>query len=48
MVMKAGQIVETGETEVVFSNPQHDYTRQLIAATPDLEAALKRREIAAA
>jgi peptide/nickel transport system ATP-binding protein len=48
MVMKAGQIVEAGETEAVFSNPQHDYTRQLIAATPDLEAALRRREIAAA
>lgn len=48
MVMKAGRIVEAGETEAVFSNPQHDYTRQLIAATPDLEAALKRREIAAA
>jgi peptide/nickel transport system ATP-binding protein len=47
MVMKAGQIVEAGETEAVFSNPQHDYTRQLIAATPDLEAALRRREIAA-
>lgn len=48
MVMKAGKIVEAGETEAVFSNPQHEYTRQLLAATPDLEAALKRREIAAA
>ncbi len=48
MVMKAGKIVEAGETESIFSNPQHDYTRQLLAATPDLEVALKRREIAAA
>ena len=48
MVMKAGKIVETGETEAVFSNPQHEYTRQLLAATPDLEAALRRREIAVA
>ncbi len=48
MVMKAGKIVEAGETEAVFSNPQHEYTRQLLAATPDLEAALKRREIASA
>ncbi|MET3615009.1 peptide/nickel transport system ATP-binding protein [Rhizobium aquaticum] len=48
LVMRAGKIVEAGETETVFSNPQHEYTRQLLAATPDLEAALKRREIAAA
>lgn len=48
MVMKAGKIVEAGETESIFSNPQHEYTRQLLAATPDLEVALKRREIAAA
>lgn len=47
MVMKAGKIVETGPTEAIFSNPQHPYTRQLLAATPDLKAALKRRADAA-
>jgi peptide/nickel transport system ATP-binding protein len=41
--MKAGKIVEEGETESVFRNPQHPYTQQLVAATPSLEAALAAR-----
>jgi len=38
MVMKAGKIVEQGETETVFTNPQHQYTQTLIAAAPKLPA----------
>lgn len=38
MVMQAGKIVEQGETETVFTNPQHKYTQTLIAAAPQLPA----------
>ena len=36
LVMKSGEIIEAGETEAVFSDPQHPYTRALIAAAPRL------------
>ena len=33
-VMTGGKIVETGPTKQIFDNPQHDYTRHLLAAEP--------------
>ena len=42
MVMKSGEIVEYGETEAVFTNPQHAYTKTLIAAAPSLHDALEK------
>ncbi|MEO4044303.1 dipeptide ABC transporter ATP-binding protein [Hoeflea sp. CAU 1731] len=44
LVMKSGRIVEEGPTEEVFLNPQHDYTKELLAATPILDVALSARE----
>lgn len=37
MVMYKGEIVEAGPTEQIFTDPQHDYTRGLLAAS-DLTA----------
>ena len=33
-VMTEGRIVESGRTEAIFANPQHTYTRKLLAAEP--------------
>ncbi|MCX7394820.1 MAG: ABC transporter ATP-binding protein [Planctomycetales bacterium] len=44
-VMNAGEIVEFGPSDEIYSNPQNEYTRKLIAAIPQptLEA-IERRE----
>jgi oligopeptide/dipeptide ABC transporter ATP-binding protein len=37
-VMYAGQVVETGPVDRLYSSPQHPYTRALLAALPDISA----------
>ncbi|WP_207539920.1 ABC transporter ATP-binding protein [Sabulicella rubraurantiaca] len=34
VVMKDGRVVEQGETEAIFRNPQHPYTKMLLATEP--------------
>ena len=40
MVMYAGHIVESGDTEDVLANPKHPYTQLLLSAVPDPRAPL--------
>jgi oligopeptide/dipeptide ABC transporter ATP-binding protein len=42
-IMYVGRIVEHGTSEEVFSNPQHPYTRALIAAVPSVTSRGHRR-----
>ena len=35
--MYLGKFVEVGETETVFGNPRHPYTRALLASAPTLK-----------
>jgi len=41
-VMYAGQIVEIGDAAAVLSDPQHGYTKRLIAAVPAIERRKQR------
>jgi peptide/nickel transport system ATP-binding protein len=44
-VMYAGEIIEYGQTRVVLNQPQHPYTRGLLAAIPTIRASLIPRGI---
>jgi len=37
LVMKAGEIIESGATDTVLQNPQHAYTQALLQAVPTFE-----------
>jgi len=42
LVMYKGEIVEQGAAHQIFKNPQHNYTKALIASRPSLEVRVKR------
>jgi dipeptide transport system ATP-binding protein len=53
MVMYYGEAVEYGTRDAVFSDPQHEYTRTLFAATPranveSIRARMAKRKLVAA
>ena len=43
VVMLRGVVVEQGDSDEVFSRPQHEYTRRLLAAVPQPDSAVARR-----
>ncbi|WP_454854908.1 nickel ABC transporter ATP-binding protein NikE [Rhizobium binxianense] len=46
-VIRRGDIIEQGSVREIFTNPQQEYTRQLIAAVPDPARRLVRDDVVA-
>lgn len=44
-VMYRGRLVEEGTSEEVYENPQHIYTKRLIAAIPDLDPSRREQKM---
>lgn len=45
-VMSQGKIVEQGDRDQIFTNPQHEYTRTLLAAVPRINPEWEQRRTA--
>jgi len=45
LVMEHGVMVEQGRTDEVIFNPQHEYTKRLLADVPKLHEALELEEL---
>ncbi len=46
--MHHGKLVEVGNTETLFANPEHDYTEKLLSAIPVADPTKEReRQLAA-
>jgi ABC-type oligopeptide transport system ATPase subunit len=44
VILHRGEVVETGATDRVFDDPQHPYTRSLLASVPQLHRKWDRDE----
>lgn len=44
-IMYLGEIVELGQTEEIFSNPKHPYTKALLSSVPELNIENKKSKI---
>ncbi|MDY0409569.1 ABC transporter ATP-binding protein [Virgibacillus soli] len=45
-IMYRGRFVEEGSTEEIFNNPQHIYTKRLVAAIPDIDPRRRQEQLA--
>ncbi len=45
VILRRGRVVELGETEKVFGNPQHPYTRLLLASVPQVHKRWEEVEV---